>query len=69
MTTPSQETGEIQVALSVAERSALVELLEQTLRETRVEVHRTHTPDYRALVLSHENLIRGLIDKLHSATA
>ena len=33
---------------SEEERVEMVGLLEQVLGETRVEVHRTHTPGYRA---------------------
>ncbi len=46
------------------ERAELLRLLEQLLGETRVEIHRTHTPDYRAMVISQESLLRGLLAKL-----
>lgn len=46
------------------ERVELIQLLEQSLKETRVEAHRTHTPDYRERVKSQESLLRGLLGKL-----
>ncbi len=50
--------------ISEEERAELLRLLEQLLGETRVEIHRTHTPDYRAMVISQESLLRGLLAKL-----
>ncbi len=52
---------------SEEERVEMVRLLEQILRETRVEVHRTHTPDYRDRVIGQESLLRGLLAKLQGA--
>jgi len=49
---------------SEEERVEMVRLLEQILRETRVEIHRTHTPDYRDRVIGQESLLRGLLAKL-----
>ncbi len=49
---------------SEEERVEMVRLLEQVLRETRVEIHRTHTPDYRDRVIGQESLLRGLLVKL-----
>jgi adenine C2-methylase RlmN of 23S rRNA A2503 and tRNA A37 len=45
------------------ERAELIRMLKQVLGETRVEVHRTHTPKYRERVLEEEALLRGLLDK------
>lgn len=45
------------------ERAELIRMLKQVLGETRVEVHRTHTPTYRERVLEEEALLRGLLDK------
>lgn len=69
MTTASPATGEIHLALTAEEKSALLELLAQSFGETRVEMHRTHTPQFRERVLNHENLIRAVIKKLQAATA
>jgi len=52
---------------SEEERSEMVRILEQVLQDTRVEIHRTHTPDYRARVISEESMLRGLLAKLQRA--
>jgi len=49
---------------SEEERVELVRLLEQSLKETRGEIHKTHTPEYRDRVLGQESLLRGLLVKL-----
>jgi hypothetical protein len=41
-----------------------VGLLENTLKETRVEEHRTRTPSYREHILRQEDLIVSLLRKL-----
>jgi hypothetical protein len=58
-----------QLALTAQEREFLTGLLETALGETRVEVHRTHTPDYREQVLGQEELIRQLLQKVRSERA
>lgn len=50
--------------ISEEERVEMVRLLEQILGEIRVEIHRTHTPDYRDRVIGQESLLRGLLVKL-----
>lgn len=52
------------LSLSDEERDGLLGLLRQALGESRVEAHRTHTPDFRTLVLSQQAVIRLLIEKL-----
>ncbi len=52
---------------SEEERVEMVRLLKQILGETRVEIHRTHTPDYRDRVIGQESLLRGLLVKLQRA--
>ncbi len=49
--------------ISEEERAELILLLERVLGETRVEIHRTHTPEYRERVLGEQALLRGLLDK------
>jgi len=49
---------------SEEERVEMVRLVEQILRETGVEIHRTHTPDYRERVIGQKSLLRGLLAKL-----
>jgi hypothetical protein len=56
--------AEFQLVLNAQEKEYLLNLLKAALGETRVEVHRTHTPGYREQVLGEENLVRGLLAKL-----
>ena len=55
---------ELQVTLTAEEREYLVNHLEEVLKETRVEEHRTRTPSYRTHVLRQEDVIVGLLNKL-----
>jgi hypothetical protein len=55
--------------ISDTERTELARLLKQSLGETRVEAHRTHTPGYREEVLKQEELLRGLLDKVQKLGA
>jgi hypothetical protein len=48
------------------ERTRLIGLLEHVLEETRVEIHRTHTPDYRNRVVGERSLLQGLLEKLQN---
>jgi hypothetical protein len=57
------------VTISEDERAEIVRLLEQVLGETRVEVHRTHTPEYRERVQAEETLLRGLLARFSRMTA
>jgi hypothetical protein len=52
------------LTLSGEERNFLVGLLETTLKEARIEEHRTRTPSYREHVLRDEKLIEDLLCKL-----
>jgi len=54
---------QLDVDFTAEEREYLVRLLEARLGETRVEVHRTHTPDYREQVKHEEELVRNLLAK------
>ena len=56
--------SEQQLMVSAEERECLVNLLETTLKDTRVEEHRTRAPNYRKRVLEREELIAGLLEKL-----
>lgn len=58
-TTPVTHT----ITISEEERMELVRILEANLKESRVEAHRTHTPDYRERVLDEQALLRGLLDR------
>jgi len=53
-----------QLTLTADERAYLVDLLDNILKETRVEEHRTRTPSYRERVIHQEDLIASLLKKL-----
>ena len=61
--------SELQVPLSSAERSFLIQFLEDALKETRVEEHRTRTPSYREHIVEREEIITGLLEKLGQPVA
>jgi hypothetical protein len=61
--------AEQQVTLTAEERQCLQELLEETLKDVRVEEHRTRTPSYRNLVLQREKLIQAVLTKLRDKPA
>ena len=52
--------------LSSEEREYLLTLLEDSLKQTRVEEHRTRTPSYREHVVHQEELIESLLAKLRA---
>ena len=57
------------LTLTTEERGFLVSLLESTLKNTRIEEHRTRTPTYREHVLQNEEMIVGLLKKLGQPVA
>jgi hypothetical protein len=61
--------GELQLTLTSEERDYLGSLLEATLKETRVEEHRTRTLAYREHVVHREEVILALLRKLGKASA
>jgi hypothetical protein len=61
--------GELQLTLTAEERDYLASLLETTLKETRIEEHRTRTPTYREHVVHREEVILALLRKLGKAPA
>jgi len=56
--------AELQMSLTDAERECLTSLLEEALKEARVEEHRTRTLSYRESVLQREALIAAVLTKL-----
>jgi len=56
--------ADLQVMLTADERQYLQDLLERTLKETRIEEHRTRKPSYREHVIHQEDLIQSLLNKL-----
>jgi hypothetical protein len=55
------------LTLNDEEHGELLQLLETAFGDLRVEVHHTHTPDYRAQLLRREDLLRNLIEKFRRA--
>jgi hypothetical protein len=56
--------SESQLPLTAEERSFLTELLQEALKATRIEEHRTRTLSYREIVHRKETLISALLGKL-----
>jgi hypothetical protein len=56
--------AEFDLKINDQERTELLRLLTSSLGETRVEVHRTHSPDYRETVKHEEEVIRHLLEKI-----
>jgi hypothetical protein len=56
--------AESQLTLTAEERAFLIGLLEMTLKETRIEEHRTRTLNYRQYVLEKEQIIAAVLSKL-----
>jgi hypothetical protein len=52
------------MTLTAEEHTYLVGLLENVLKDKRIEEHRTRTLSYRQYVLREEELITGLLSKL-----
>jgi hypothetical protein len=52
------------LTLNNQERDELLLLLRHALGEARVEVHHTHTPNYRENVKTEEGVIRRLLEKV-----
>lgn len=52
------------MTLTSDERNALLAMLREALGEKRVEVHHTHTPDFRTRVMGEEAILRSLIEKV-----
>jgi hypothetical protein len=61
--------AERQLTLTTEEHQYLLNHLEQTLKDTRIEEHRTRSPSYREGVLQQENLIQSLLTKLRQPAA
>ena len=64
MATANVQCAESALALTTEERSYLLDLLEQELRNKSIEVHRTEASDFRKMVQAQEEILRGLIGKL-----
>jgi hypothetical protein len=62
-------TPQFSLVLSEEERTQLLSLLEQILRDTRVEAHRTDAPNYREWVEHRELLLQNVINRLRILSA
>lgn len=69
MAPATQERACFTIRLNSEERSQILTLLEQTLRDTHSEARRTEAPDYQEKIHQQEATLRGLIDKLQHAQA
>ena len=59
--------AEFNLMINDQERAELLRVLKTSLGETRVEVHRTHTPGFREDVQQEEAVIRSLLQKIEGA--
>jgi hypothetical protein len=56
--------AELTPSLTKEEHAFLVDLLQRTLKDARVEEHRTRTLSYREFVLKQEDVITAILNKL-----
>jgi hypothetical protein len=59
-------TPQYTLALSEEERTQLLSLLAQILRDTSVEAHRTDAPDYREWIERRECVLQDVINRLRA---
>ena len=64
MTASSTKSPLLTLTLTEEERAQLASLLEQTIRDTLVEAHRTDSPDYREHIQRREAVLRSVSEKL-----
>jgi len=55
------------LTLTDGERTQLLPILQQALRDKEIEVHRTEAPTFRAYVEQQEALLRRLVEELRRA--
>ncbi len=56
--------SDITLNITEEERVELLRIVNRSLEEARVEVHRTHSPNFRDEVIQEENILRALMQKL-----
>jgi len=66
MATNEPRKSVLTVEFDEQERAEVYQLLDEALRDTRVEVHRTHTPDYREKVKQREEILKRLIERFRN---
>ena len=58
-----------QLLLTAEEREFLVDLLKETVKEARVEEHRTRSPSFREHISRREDALTGVLKKLELVSA
>jgi hypothetical protein len=64
MSTEKAQKPALSLTLDEHEVNEVLGLLDVALRDLRVEIHRTHTPDYRESLKQREALLQQLIEKV-----
>ena len=59
--------SELQVGFTANERKFLLAVLEETLKNKRLEEHRTRSPNYRESVVEQVELAESLLTKIRNA--
>jgi hypothetical protein len=59
----------VTLELTVEEQEVLVDLLQDSLKRTLVEEHRTRAPEYRQRIIQREDAIKQMLEKLGAAVA
>jgi hypothetical protein len=65
---PATTSSEVVLRLNGEEAGQLLNLLEQNLKETELEVHRTDALEYKEHVQHREDLLRVLVKKLRGGS-
>ena len=63
MTLQVKQSTMREIVLNEEEEQEILQMLRHALQDTRVEIHRTHTPGFRAQVQHRETLLQNLIEK------
>ena len=69
MSTDKPAAGTTTLSFDAQEKGEVRQLLETALTDLRVEIHRTHTPDYRTQLVQREELLKKLIDKFKQSAS
>ena len=64
MTASTTVAPGVTVTLTEEERAQLASLLEQSIRDTLVEAHRTDSPEFREHIQRRETVLRSVSEKL-----
>ena len=69
MSTDAPRKASLSLSLDEEESTELLQLLEVALQDLRVEVHRTHSPNYRERLVKREALLKRLIERFHQGSS